>query len=150
MFDECVDFAGHAIGVQQSGGTSESAPLTAGVAALVIQAYRNTHGGAFRHRRWSSRSSRAPPTTSVPRPTSRAPACVDAYKAVLAAESYKAPASAPKAAQHAADQRRPVQRGRPAGTPETFTDTVTNNGAKPQTVSVSTRTLGAYRRSSAR
>src|SRR5206468_905968 len=32
--------------IQQFGGTSQSAPLTAGAAALVIQAYKDTHHGA--------------------------------------------------------------------------------------------------------
>jgi hypothetical protein len=47
-FAGCADIYG---GVSPSpieafGGTSESCPLTAGTAALVIQAYRDTHGGA--------------------------------------------------------------------------------------------------------
>lgn len=43
----CLDFGSPAkpSDLQVFAGTSESAPLTAGVAALVIQAYRNTHHG---------------------------------------------------------------------------------------------------------
>lgn len=46
MFNDCSDFNGNPTGFQSFGGTSESAPLTAGEAALVIQAYRSTHHGA--------------------------------------------------------------------------------------------------------
>lgn len=48
-FSGCTSFGNPAhsyVGLQSFGGTSQSAPLTAGVAALVIQAYRTTHAGA--------------------------------------------------------------------------------------------------------
>jgi hypothetical protein len=44
-YSECANsFGGSDIGLEEFGGTSESTPLTAGVAALVIQAYRESHG----------------------------------------------------------------------------------------------------------
>jgi hypothetical protein len=48
LYADCTDYHTTPSGapVQVFGGTSEAAPLTAGEAALVIQAYRSTHGGA--------------------------------------------------------------------------------------------------------
>jgi len=45
LFNDCVSNAGKPTPIQEFGGTSESAPLTSGEAALIIQAYRSTHGG---------------------------------------------------------------------------------------------------------
>lgn len=47
LYSDCTDFetTPKPTPIQDFGGTSESAPLTAGEAALVIQAYRSTHGG---------------------------------------------------------------------------------------------------------
>ena len=47
-FVGCLSFGNPAhplADIQSFGGTSQSAPFTAGAAALVIQAYRSTHGG---------------------------------------------------------------------------------------------------------
>jgi hypothetical protein len=46
LYNDCVSFAGNPTPIQVFGGTSESAPLTSGEAALIIQAYRSTHRGA--------------------------------------------------------------------------------------------------------
>jgi hypothetical protein len=45
LFTGCADLKGAPTPIQDFGGTSESSPLTAGEAALVIQAYRSTHRG---------------------------------------------------------------------------------------------------------
>jgi hypothetical protein len=142
IYQDCVNFAGNPTPIIQFGGTSESSPLTAGVAALVIQAFRQSHRGAT-------------PTPAIVKQiiTSTAddigaPAEqqgageIDAYKAVLAAKSYQAPRPSGNTLLTSADQLNAVDQ---PGSPETLTDTVTNNGARRQTVSVSTRAIGAYR-----
>ncbi len=45
-YTDCANaIGGSTIGLESFGGTSESTPLTSGVAALVIQAFRQSHGG---------------------------------------------------------------------------------------------------------
>ncbi len=45
-YSECADNDGGPSPIQNFGGTSQSSPLTAGAAALVIEAYEHTHGGS--------------------------------------------------------------------------------------------------------
>ena len=112
MYADCTDFNGNGASVELTGGTSEAAPLTAGTAALVIQAYRKAHNGAT-------------PSPAVVKQiivstaeNINAPAdqqgagMIDAYEAVLAAKSYHVKPGRDRA-RHPG-QRHPAQRVRPA------------------------------------
>jgi subtilase family protein/peptidase inhibitor I9 len=146
MYADCTDFAGNPTPVEQFGGTSESAPLTAATAALVIQAYRSTHGGASPSPAVTKQIITSTADDIGAPADQQGTGEIDAYKAVLAAESYRAPASVPTPKGDtiltSSNQLNAIDN---PGTPETFTDTVTNNGARNQTITVSTRQIGAYR-----
>jgi hypothetical protein len=144
LYFACENFAGYPASVELTGGTSEAAPLTAGVAALVIQAYAQAHHGHD-------------PTPAVIKQiivstaeNINAPAdqqgagMIDAYRAVLAARSYPGGTQRPSgnAVLDSATQLNAV--GQP-GTCKRFSETLTNDGASTQTIGLASRTLGAYR-----
>jgi hypothetical protein len=142
LFAACTNFAGKAAPVDLSGGTSEAAPLTAGVAALVIQAYAKAHGGKD-------------PSPAVVKQiiTSTAedvgaPAeqqgngMLDAYQAVLAAKSWPGTSGASGGAIVQSSNQLHAS-GFP-GTLQKLNDKITNDGSKTVTVGVSSRTLGTY------
>ena len=143
IYAGCTNFLGHASGIEESGGTSQSAPLTAGAAALVIQAYRKSHHG------------RSPAPALVKQillstaTDLRAPASeqgaglLNSYKAVQVAESVHTSAGSPRATGStllaSASQ---LNATGPAGAPESWKVTVTNTGSAAQTVRLSGRSFG--------
>jgi Peptidase inhibitor I9 len=145
MYSDCTNYNGKGAPVLPFGGTSESAPLTAGVAALVIQAYREGHGGATPTPAVVKQII-VSTTDDVGSPADQQGAgLIDAYKAVQAAESHQTPTMTTKSTGEtlleSASQLNAIAQ---PGTPETLTDTVTNNGASTQTISLLSRAIGAY------
>ncbi len=143
LYADCTNLFGQPSSFEDSGGTSESAPLTAGAAALVIEAYRNAHGGAsptpalVKQILTSSTS-----TLDVPA-TEQGTGILNTYNAVLLAQSVKtgdgAPAPSGSTLLFSQDQLNAI--GAP-GTPETWPVTVTNTGAAAQTVSLAGKAVG--------
>jgi subtilase family protein len=132
MYFECVSLAGQPTPVQQTGGTSESAPLTAGVAALVIQAYAKTHGGAVPSPALVKQFITSTAVDVKAPANLQGSGLLNAYGAVVAAESYKAtpPAHTPNTLLESASQFNSVAA---AGTPRAFTEKLTNLGSTPET-----------------
>jgi len=143
LYAACTNFAGKAAAVQLSGGTSEAAPLTAGVAALVIQAYAQAHHG---HDPSPAVVKRIIVSTAqnVNAPAEQQGAgLVDAYQAVLAARSYRGSTKGPRGNSilESATQLNAVGQ---AGASRRFSETLTNDGSGRQTIRLTSRTLSAY------
>ncbi|HEY4022454.1 MAG TPA: S8 family serine peptidase, partial [Pseudonocardiaceae bacterium] len=130
---DCLNNAGKQTGVKLEGGTSEAGPIVAGVAALVIQSYRDTHGGASPSpAQVDSLITGTADDLDVPAAQQGA-GRVDAYRAVAAARAMSGVVAD-------TDQLDAV--GNP-GSAKQFDVTLTNAGANTAHVDLSGHTLGA-------
>ena len=145
-YSECVNSLGNASDVEEAGGTSESAPFVSGAAALVIQAFRKTHGGRTPTPLQVKQILLSTATDLGIPGQEQGAGLLNSYRAVQLAESYGV--SARTGSTLLASPGQLTDAALP-GTAKTWKVTVTNEGSKAQTVTVSSRTLNPAATSSA-
>ena len=139
-YADCVNFLGKASAVEESGGTSEAAPEVAGAAALVIQAYRKAHGGDTPSPAVVKQILLSTATDLGGPATEQGSGLLNSLKAVELASW--APKRAPVGATLRLSSNQLNYVGKPGAT-ASWRVTVTNTGAKAQTVAVAGRGFSA-------
>ena len=138
-FSECTNLLGKASPIEISGGTSESSPFVAGAAALVIQAYRKTHGGSTPSPALVKQIILSTATDLGIPAQEQGAGLLNTYKAVELAESINRSKRTGSTLLESNSQL--TDQGLP-GSRKSWTVTLTNTGAKTQSVSLRGRTLG--------
>ncbi len=144
VYQACVNLAGDPSPVELSGGTSEAAPLTAGAAALVIQAYRKTHGGSTPSPALVKQILLSTATDLGLPASEQGAGLLNSDKAVELAESIKTSAGAPKpVGDTLLLSRSQLNAAGPANTKKSWQLKVTNTGTTAQLITASGRAFGS-------
>jgi hypothetical protein len=139
----CINSLGQSDDIKISGGTSEAAPFVAGAAALVIQAYRRTHAGATPTPALVKQILLSTAIDLGAPATEQGAGLLDSARAVELAESiHTADGSPPAIGQTVLASTSQLNAVAATGQVESWPVTLTNTGARAQSLTLTGRAIG--------